>query len=51
MRERGWLEAIQHFVAHGEFTRAGQVEAGKLVVASEAWLREQRGEPAGGRVR
>ena len=48
MRERGWLEAVRHFVARGELTHAGQVEAGQFAAASEDWLREQRGEPAEG---
>ena len=51
MRERGWMEALSHLAARDGLTHAGRVEAGKLVAASEDWLREQRDEPATGWVR
>lgn len=51
MRERGWMEAVRHFVARGELTHAGQVEAGKLASTSEEWLREQRGDVSEGKGR
>ena len=46
MRERGWMEALQHLDGRGGLSLAGRVEAGKLVAASEDWLREQADEPA-----
>ena len=48
MRERGLMEAIQHLDGRGGLSLAGRVEAGKLVAASEDWLREQADEPAEG---
>ena len=48
MRERGWMEALQHLDGRGGLSLAGRVEAVKLVAASEDWLREQADEPATG---
>ncbi len=48
MRERGWMEAVRHLAARGGLSHPGAVEAGKLVAASEDWLREQGDEPAAG---
>lgn len=48
MRERGWMEAVRHLAARGGLSHAGRVEAGKLLAASEDWLREQRGGPGEG---
>ncbi len=44
VRERGWMEAVRHLAARGGLSHAGRVEAGKLVSASEDWLREQEGD-------
>lgn len=44
VRERGWMEAVKHLAARGGLSHTGRVEAGKLVAASEDWLREQRGD-------
>ena len=48
MRERGWMEALKHLDGRGGLSLVGRVEAGKLVAASEDWLREQADEPAEG---
>ncbi|MFO0847172.1 MAG: hypothetical protein U0871_01245 [Gemmataceae bacterium] len=47
-RERGWVEAIRHFVTDGLLTPAGLEEAWKILAAGGEWLRELKAEEPGG---
>ncbi|MFO0847819.1 MAG: hypothetical protein U0871_04550 [Gemmataceae bacterium] len=46
-QETGWVMAVKHLAKHRGLTRAGQVEAGKLLAASREWAADLAGEEPG----